>query len=70
MVFSLPIEFIIQSASILIGFIKCDRIFTEQFKTTHPNVSDAEVDTIIETHFADWFSQNVSITIHSFIILT
>ena len=33
-------------------------------------VSDADVDTIIKTHFADWFSQNVRITTHSFIILT
>jgi len=57
-VFSLPIEFIIQSASILIGFIKCDRIFIEQVRTARPNVSDADVDTIIETHFADWFSEN------------
>ena len=40
--------------------IKCRGIFTEQIWTAHPNVSDADVDTIIETHFADWFSQNVS----------
>jgi len=61
------------------AFIKCDRIFIEQVRTARPNVSDADADTIIETHFADWFSQNVSITTHcqnvsitthSFIILT
>jgi len=39
---------------------KYRKIFTEQVQTAHPNVSDADVDTIIETHFADWLSQNVS----------
>jgi len=69
-VFLLPIEFIIQSASILIGFIKCDTIFTEQVRTARPNINDADVDTIIETHFAGLFIENVSIITHLFIILT
>ena len=68
MVFSLPFEFIIQSASILIGFTKCDIIFTEQVRAARPNVSNADIDTIIDTHFADWFSENVSIVTHLFII--
>jgi len=67
-VFSLPIEFIIYSASILTSFVKCDRIFTEQVRAARPNVSDTDVDTIIETHFADWFSENVSTRTHLFII--
>jgi len=49
------------------AFIKCDRIFTEQVRTACRNVSDADVDTIIKTHFADWFSQNVSIITYSFL---
>jgi len=52
------------------AFIKCDRIFTKQVRAARPNVSDADVDTIIKTHSADWFSQNASITSHSFKILT
>jgi len=39
---------------------KCHRIFIEQVQIAHPNVSDVDVDTIIETHFVDWPSQNIS----------
>jgi len=39
--------------------MKCDGILIKQVQTAHPNVSDVDADTIIETHFADWFCQNV-----------
>jgi len=39
---------------------KCRRIFIEQVRTARPNISDADIITIIETHFADWFNQNIS----------
>jgi len=36
------------------------RIFTEQVQNAQLHLSDADVDTIIETQFADCFSQNVN----------
>ena len=49
---------------------KCCITFTEQIQTAHPNVSDADVDTIIETHFVDWPSQNISNWIYSLKIIS
>ena len=47
------IEYILKNNSAFIMCTKCHRIFTEQVRTAHPNVSDVDIDTIIETHFAD-----------------
>jgi len=36
------------------------RIFTEQVQNAQPHLTDVDIDSINENHFADWFIQNVS----------
>ena len=54
------IEYMLEKNYAFTMCTKYRKIFTEQVQTAHPNVSDADVDTIIETHFAEWFSRKVS----------